>query len=151
MPDTRNALKARSKQLAFSGLLYIRHRLKIGVVRAPAVGGNPNRATAVTILTFLFLVALPILLFVWVAYNQATVLLAAPLTESGITVDVLTDGVDAFLEAVSEQGDDSFNRDDILNSLQEAIATFTSWLADVFVGLAGWFNFSRPLSLCWSL
>ncbi len=102
------------------------------------IGGNPNRTTAVTIITFLFLIALPVLFFVWIAYNQATTLLANPFTESDVTVGVLADGIDTFLEAVAEQGDDSFNRDDILNNLQETIAIFTNWLAAAFIGLAGW-------------
>ncbi len=102
------------------------------------IGGKPNRTTAVTILTFLFLIALPALLFIWLAYSQATALLIDPFTENALTVDTLTDGVNTFLEAVAEEGDDSFNRDDFLNSAQEAIATFTGWLADVLVGLAGW-------------
>ena len=102
------------------------------------VGGNPNRATAVTILTFLFLIALPVLLFIWAAYNQSTTLLTDPLTEDAMTVDVLTDGVNTFLDALSEQGDDSFNRDDALNSVLEAVTTFTDWLANVLIGLAGW-------------
>ncbi len=102
------------------------------------IGGSPNRATAVTILTFLFLIALPVILFMWVAYNQAITLLTDPLTENTFTVDTLTGGVNTFLEAVSEPGDDSFNRDDILNSIQEAVAAFTNWLADVLVGLASW-------------
>ena len=72
------------------------------------------------------------------AYNQATALLVDPFTESGVTVTVLSDGLDTFLEAIAEQQDDSFNRDDVLSSLQESIAAFTNWLADVFIGLAGW-------------
>ena len=102
------------------------------------VGGNPNRATAVTILTFLFLIALPVLLFIWVAYNQSTTLLTDPLTEEAMTVDVLADGVNTFLDALSEQGDDNFNRDDAINSIQEAVAAFTDWLANILIGLAGW-------------
>ena len=102
------------------------------------VGGNPNRATAVTILTFLFLIAIPVLLFIWVAYNQSTTLLTDPLTEEAMTVDVLADGVNTFLDALSEQGDDNFNRDDAINSIQEAVAAFTDWLANILIGLAGW-------------
>ena len=102
------------------------------------IGGRPNRATAVTILTFLLLIALPVLLFVWVAYNQAATLLTDPLNENALTIDTLAEGANTFFDALTEQGDTNINRDDVLNSLQEIVTAFTGWLADILVGLAGW-------------
>lgn len=102
------------------------------------VAGSPNRATAVTIITFLLVIAFPVALFLWAAFNQADDLLSASLTQESRTTNELKAVVDTFLDKVAEDDEFTINPDELLNSLQEAFAAFTGWLTDALVGLAGW-------------
>ena len=96
------------------------------------------RATAVTLITFVLLIAVPIILFVWIAYNQANDLLANSLSEDTYTTEALSDGVSSFLDALAEEDNGSFKLEELSSSLQEAAASFTNWLTDILTGLVAW-------------
>jgi len=102
------------------------------------IAGNPMRATAVTLVSFVLLIAVPFILFVWIAYNQANDLLANSLTDETYTTEAITEGVQSFLDALTEEDGDSFNLEDLRVSLEAATASLANWLADILTGLAGW-------------
>jgi len=102
------------------------------------VGGSPNRATAVTIITFLLLIALPVILFFWIAYGQAQELFTISISDESITTNTLITGAQEFLGTLAEGGGETLDLEEILYSLQDSIASFTSVLTDVLVGFAGW-------------
>jgi len=96
------------------------------------------RATAVTLVSFVLLIAVPIILFVWIAYNQANDLLANSLTEETYTTEALSEGVQSFWDALTEEDKASFNLEELRSNLEKAIASFTNFLADMLTGLASW-------------
>lgn len=99
---------------------------------------SPNRTTAVTIITFLLLIALPVTLFLWATFNQVNALLSASRTPEAGPTNELKAAVETFLQDVAQDDEFTLTQDDLLNSLQEAFAAFTGWLTDALVGLAGW-------------
>ncbi len=103
------------------------------------IANSANRATAVTIVTFLLLIAVPIILFAWFAFNQANELLTSSLTDTTFTTQTLVDGAQSFLDSLTEGGETiNLDREELLNSVQEMISSFTSRMANGLVGLAGW-------------
>lgn len=100
--------------------------------------GSPNRTTAVTIITFLLLIALPVTLFLWGAITQTNDLLSASLTRKAITTDQLQAAAELFLEKLAEDDGFTFNRDELLPSLREGLADFSSWLTETLASFAGW-------------
>lgn len=55
---------------------------------------SANRATVATIVTFLLLIAIPVILFVGIAYNQANALFINPETGERITVESIVAGTE---------------------------------------------------------
>ncbi|NCF68272.1 MAG: hypothetical protein GWP61_20100 [Chloroflexi bacterium] len=55
---------------------------------------SANRATVATIVTFLLLIAIPVILFVGIAYNQANALFTNPETGEQITVESIVAGTE---------------------------------------------------------
>jgi len=102
------------------------------------VAGSANRATAVTIVTFLLLIALPLILFFWIAYGQAQELFTISISDESITTNTLITGAQEFLDTLAEGDGETIDLEEILNSLQDSLASFTSVLTDVLVGFAGW-------------
>jgi predicted PurR-regulated permease PerM len=102
------------------------------------IAGSPMRATAVTLISFVLLIAVPVILFMWIAYNQANDLLANSLSEDTFTTEALTAGVSSFLDALAEEDSGSFNLEELRSSFQQAAASFTNWLTDILTGLVAW-------------
>ncbi|MBE2219965.1 MAG: AI-2E family transporter, partial [Anaerolineae bacterium] len=102
------------------------------------VAGSTNRATAVTIVTFLVLIAVPLILFIWLAVNQANELLANTFTGNNFTAGSFMEGVQTFLQDLAVDEQISLAPEDLAASLQENMASFTSLAADALVNMAGW-------------
>jgi len=102
------------------------------------IAGSPNRATAVTIVTFLLLIALPVILFFWIAYGQAQELFSISISEDSLTTNTLIVGAQEFLSTLAEDGGETINLEELFNSLKDSLASFTAAITDVLVSFAGW-------------
>lgn len=102
------------------------------------IAGKTTRATVVTLLTFIFLIALPVVLFIWMATAQATALLTDPLTGNLIAVDRLSVRFAEIMAQVSAQDAGEFDLVAIAGQLQEALAALGSWLGAALVQVGGW-------------
>lgn len=65
------------------------------------VRGRSNRATLLTLLTFIFVIAIPVIVFFGIAYSQANALFTNPETGEHFTLESIGDGVSSFLEELS--------------------------------------------------
>jgi predicted PurR-regulated permease PerM len=93
------------------------------------VQGSANRATALTILTFIFVIAVPVILFVWMALGQADSLFTDPVTGEHFTLNSLVNGFGEFLEEVTTEGEGGLDRAALMEQLREAARALTDWLA----------------------
>lgn len=92
------------------------------------VKGKANRATLLTIVTFILLIALPVIGFLGIAYSQATALFISPETGERITSESVISGIQVFLDELAVQGEEGVDRDSLVAGVQEAAWAFTSWL-----------------------
>lgn len=97
------------------------------------IRGKANRATVATIVTFLLLIAIPVILFVGIAYNQANALFTNPETGERITVESIVAGTELFLDELSAQGADGFDLDVLVVKAQEVGSAFSDWLSTLLV------------------
>ena len=107
-------------------------------LRRKWIAGKTTRATVVTLLAFIFLIALPIVLFIWMATAQATALLTDPLTANLIAVDRLSVRFAEIMAQVSAQEVGEFDLVAIAGQLQETVAALGSWLGEALVQVGGW-------------
>ena len=97
------------------------------------VRGKDNRATVATILTFLLLIAVPVILFVGIAYNQANALFTNPVTGERLTAESILAGSELFLDELSTQSADGFDPEVLLEKAKEVGGVVNDWLGAMLV------------------
>jgi predicted PurR-regulated permease PerM len=101
------------------------------------VGGKSNRATALTILTFIFIIAMPVIFFLWVAFSQATALFSDPGAGQSITLEEVRDGIEEFIAEISAGDDGAIDRSALAQQIRDAASSFIQWAFNVLGQIAG--------------
>jgi len=91
-------------------------------------------ATALTIVAFVLIVAIPILLLINVTVTQTKAMFGGIPLESFVLEDVLADVVQ-WLQKVPAFGDIEFDREGFLRGIQDLGSQVASWLVDLVVSL----------------
>jgi predicted PurR-regulated permease PerM len=91
-------------------------------------------ATALTIVAFVLIIAIPIILLINVTVSQTKALVGGISLEGSVLEDVLADVVQ-WLQQVPAVGDLEFDREGFLRGIRDLGSQVVSWLANLAVGL----------------
>ncbi|MGD8586104.1 MAG: AI-2E family transporter [Chloroflexota bacterium] len=101
------------------------------------VGGRAKRATGLTMLTFIFVIAIPIILFFWFAFSQANALFTDADTGETFTLASIGSGIQDFIAEISAGDGGTIDRAALVRQLEEAARSFIEWAIGFLGQIAG--------------
>ena len=105
------------------------------ILQTRGINGKERRATAATIVVFILLIAIPIVIFIFVAYQQFTELLTDPATDGQVTSATIFEGIETFFADLSIAQGSEADGESLLQQSQEAISKLASSLSGLLTSI----------------